>query len=368
MATLTDDSWVVGAIDVPKLLGDDPDGWQSLVGLMICRENLVLCRIGHVQPRRGLPFLITVSGCDGEFRTNSEYLNAFAYLVFPDPDRAHHLLRASLYTIAGRANQEAARQRKESQDRIVALINRRIEESSIRQVSRYWIKPTDSNLGDWRLARILTDLDFDHDLILLDVEYLKINEYFGALAAYYRNIASFDKESWSISQACSALRGPWDPKLKVAADLHSAIILTSKWIESPSAKKAIPPAASAVWTTRGAALLDLGKKVESKESADNALALAESHYPHNLLRRYHFKFEDFEAGAFHFGRAKELEDALKRDRAKKVSNTRSAIESVLKWEVTPIQRSSARAALERHGIILGNFVYGDKVESNDLPF
>lgn len=339
MATLTDDSWVVGAIDVPKLLGDDPDGWQSLIGLMICRENLVLCKIGHVQARRGLPFLITVSGCDGEFRTNSEYLNAFAYLVFPDPDRAHHLLRASLDTIVGRANQEAARQRKESQDRIVALINRRIRESSIRQVRHYWINPVDLNVYDWWLLRILPELDAARDLESSDIKYLELKKHFGALAVYYRNIENFSEEAWWISRLCSFLRGTGDPRTKKDEDLRDAIFLTSNWIDSAASKQSASRPASAVWTSRGAAFLDRNMMDDAKECADTALDINETHHPHNLLGRYYFKLQQIETGVKHFGLAQAL-DA-------KGCETRSAILSALRWDVPDSMRQQAKKALER---------------------
>lgn len=360
MAALTDDSWVVvGAIEVSKLLGDDSDGWQSLTGVMICRENLVLCKIGHVQARPGLPFLITVSGSDGEFRTNSEYLNAFAYLVFPDPNSTHHLLRASLETIVGGANQAAARQRKESQDRFVALIDRRIRESSIRQVLRYWINPGDLNVYDWRLLRILAELDAARDLEFSDIKYLKLNKHFGALAVYYRNSEDFTEEAWSTSKACRVLRGPGDPKRRNAEDLRNAILLTSNWIESTSAKLADPRSASAVWTTRGATFLDRGMMDDAKECADTALGINETHHPHNLLGRYYFKLQQIETGVKHFGLAQAL-DA-------KGCETQSAILSALKWDVPDSMRQQAKKALER--IEDGRLISEPELPNwDDVPF
>ena len=155
------------------------------------------------------------------------------------------------------------------------------------------------------LYQLLLKIDSQENLENNEISWLKQKKLYGTIAIYFQGIYEFTNNLWDLVQASRYWRDEGKP--------NRALEITNNITTSDTKLK------SAILTTRGAALKDIGHLNKAESLAQEAICLTpKSHYPYNLMGAICYQLmrpsegDKYFSEAITLGAGEQLQDNMRR--------------------------------------------------------
>ncbi len=153
------------------------------------------------------------------------------------------------------------------------------------------------------LYKILLQMESTDILDKDQLDWLDAQRLFGTLAIYYEYRFRQSPRCWDVVMASKNWRKYGNPERAIAVTSN---LVDKSNVLSPKTLSGEANCKAALFTTRGAALLDMNMILEAEQCACKALQYRESHYPYNLLGKLYYQTGNPEQGDTHFSKAQSL--------------------------------------------------------------